>query len=120
MSEEFEEGPSRFETMYDNAVKELRIVKDDLAIMLSLQEHPGWKKYRATLEEQAEQRSENFSLTPVTGIDELVGREFPRGEQAGLRLALDLLDVFVSSLKTQVDGLQAEVDRFAAIEEGEE
>lgn len=118
--QEFEEGPSRFEAMYEAAVKELRLVKDELAVMKSLQEHPGWKKYRETLASQAEQRSENFSLTPVMGLDELIGREFPRGEQAGLRLALDLLDVYISNLQSQEEGLQEEVNRFAAIDEGED
>ncbi len=54
---------SRFENLYEERVKELRKIKDRLAIFRSLTQHAGWLMYKEALLEQAHERKEILALT---------------------------------------------------------
>lgn len=111
---------SEFADLYEVRLNEMKKVKDRLAVIRSLEQHPGWLEYQELLKAQILERRESFELTTVTGVDELVGREFPRGEMAGMMFASEILKVEREALATSEIALQEEIDRFAKIEEEDE
>lgn len=61
--------------------------KEALQILLSSQ---GWSLVKEWLEGQVRSRRDAYELEAGKGMDDLIAREYLRGEIAGLRLALEL------------------------------
>ncbi len=93
--------------MEDREVR-LRELQEELSRFRSLIEHRGWKEMIAIANEQMKLRLGNI-LSAVQSQDELITREFEKGEMNGIDLFCRLPMARITALEEDVNALEQEL-----------
>jgi hypothetical protein len=81
-------------------LEDLQQYKRDL---VSLCEHPGWKKIQGMLDQQSRlRRVQVFQIQPA-GLDDAFKITRLQGEVAGLQFVASLVDLLVQDLTTEIE-----------------
>lgn len=91
-------------TELENQILDLREKIREIKVFIDSRD---WKQYTALIEAQCEGRINKLILTPLGSIDETLAQEYAKGEVAGLRLGVTLMEQTVEDLTTEMDQLSA-------------
>lgn len=84
-------------------------VRDELAVLKSLQKHPGFVIVQAVAEENLKQLRNEYELVQCKGVDDLVARESTRGEISATRLWVGFVQMQIASLEASIELLDEQV-----------
>lgn len=92
----------------EEAEERLRALQEELSSLQELRETVGWKELMKIAEGQLKLRLPGI-LTKTENILETIGKEFEKGEVAGIELFCSLPGIRVESIKQDMDKLEKEL-----------
>ena len=93
----------------EEAVVRLREMQEELSNFKNLLDSVGWKRLMEVADGQLETRMPSV-LEKVDNLLMVTGKEFEKGEMAGINLFMQLPGIAVESLTADIDTLEKELD----------
>ena len=88
--------------MTDVAQVPLRELQEELSELRKLSESRGFKKLMLIAKEQAESRKNQIILSPISKLDDTWGQEYAKGEVAGIELIMEMTNVQIGVLESDI------------------